>query len=90
MRGAVALLGWVAIVAACARPTALPSPPDDRPSTPAVAAAAGDSPRPTAWPTIPPEETQPPLPAGATGEIADAIHTRWQFGLRSDLAWAEG
>jgi hypothetical protein len=89
MRRAVALLGLVAIVAACSRPAALASPSDDRPSTPAVAAAAADSPGPTAWPTIPPEESQPPLPAGATGEIADAIHTRWQFGLRSDLAWAE-
>ena len=88
MRGGVALLGLVAIVAACSGHAAVPSSPDARPSA-AGPAATDASPLPTAWPTVPPEETEPPLPDGATGEIADAIHTRWQFGLRSDLAWVE-
>jgi hypothetical protein len=87
MRGGVAVLGLALIAGACSQPVAVASPSADRfIASPAVAAA---TPSPTPWPTVPPDDVEPPLPAGATGEIADAIHTRWQFGLRSDLEWVE-
>ena len=87
MRGWVAVLGLALIAGACSQPVAVASPPADRSVEPPAVAAA--TPPPTPWPTVPPDDVEPPLPAGATGEIADAIHTRWQFGLRSDLEWVE-
>jgi hypothetical protein len=86
----IALVALLIAIAGCTSGPHTSQSPGAPVTAPAAAAGSpSPTPEPSSWPTVPPELPRPTMPAGVDGELADMIHTRQTFGIRSDVEWVK-